>query len=131
MKPLNAQQVVALPLDTCVLTLPSEDEPLFPGTDRMWYLSFVEHWDDFKEVTMSFLKNGVVKSAFDEIKDHPIAPPRISSLKPTSGQPCADILKDFFKREVLEIVEVISNKLLKTGACFQAIERAPNSTETY
>ncbi|CAO2657904.1 Nn.00g071640.m01.CDS01 [Neocucurbitaria sp. VM-36] len=112
MKPLGAQQVLLRPIRSDILPAPKENEPLFPGKEKHWYLGFVEHWRDFQKLTIDFHKSQEFQSGFDEIKGYPIGPPLATTL--SQDVHYSELLTDYFKREVLEVVERICNKLLQT-----------------
>lgn len=113
MKSLSAYETVLQPLPESVLPEPTDNTPLFEGDERTWYLAFVERWNDFQGLTTQFYQSQIFRSAFDEIKGYPISPPR-NSDDTTKDRSDSDIFADSFQREVLEVVEGICNKLLKT-----------------
>ncbi|KAF1851549.1 uncharacterized protein K460DRAFT_36977 [Cucurbitaria berberidis CBS 394.84] len=112
MKPLSPLEVVVRPLPSDVLPKPEENGLLFFGEEKLWYLGFVGRWAGFQSLVMDFYNSQLFRSACDEIKGHPIIPPRSSDL--LDGSHGSQQLADFFQREVLEVVVGIYNKLLET-----------------
>ena len=129
MRPMSAQQAIVLPSCKNVLPEPRSDEPLFSGAERTWYLAFVEGWANFEESAIEFWNSQPVRNAFDELKGHPIVPPRTADAQLIARGDGAEILADHFQREVLEVVEGVCNKLLKTGE--SCIGMNAGSTWTY
>jgi hypothetical protein len=122
MRPLNAEQALERPIRTDSLPTPGEDEPLFLPADarRLWYLGFLKPWADFQEMTLDFWTSNATRNVFDEMRVHPIVPPRRRDAALTDQDPGADLLKDFFSREVLEVVGGICNRILASRAMQEA-----------
>lgn len=113
MQPINPSQAMLRPLrwDTDEV---KDDEPLFSGPKRLWYLGFTERWRTFHEEAIKFYKSQLFRNAFHEIRTYPIHPPRASRLgNDAHGD---ERLTDLFDREVLEVVNNVCNKLLNTNA---------------
>ncbi|OAL54134.1 hypothetical protein IQ07DRAFT_677520 [Pyrenochaeta sp. DS3sAY3a] len=116
MQPISPDQAMLRPLKWAN-DEPKDDEPLFPGPERLWYLGFLERWSTFNKEAINFYQSELFFNAFNEIRGCPIAPPRASWLgNDAQGD---ERLTDLFNREVLEVVNNVCNKLLNTKAMNQ------------
>jgi hypothetical protein len=111
----SSQKAILQPLQTDYLPGPATDAPLFLPADaqRVWYMGFLEHWTNFQQHAIDFWNSENCKSAFDEIKDYEVELPHTATTASTSNDG-PERVNDYFKREVIEVVEKIYNKLLTT-----------------
>ncbi|KAH7080212.1 hypothetical protein BKA63DRAFT_406864, partial [Paraphoma chrysanthemicola] len=107
---------VLTPLKDDQLPEPQDGGPLFlpADGDRLWYLGFLQPWNNFNEQVIKFWKSSKCRAAFAELNDEYVLPPRnarISFLNTATG---AEKLESFFQRHVLDVVENVYNKVLET-----------------
>ncbi|KAF1828221.1 hypothetical protein BDW02DRAFT_652181 [Decorospora gaudefroyi] len=118
------QTVIAAPFCVKDLPEPGPDEPLFLPADaqRLWYLGYLERWDNFQRQAVKHWDSQECKSAFDETEgcSADLDVPR--PAKPDVGQDShgSAKLEDCFRREVLGIVEHVYNLLLTTRTMKEA-----------
>jgi hypothetical protein len=122
MEPSTIQSAILQPISLGILPETESGTPLFLPRDapRRWYLGFLEHWEDFQRHARQRWDSESCKRAFHGIKDHKLHEP--PSAPPTAGEKCEGSAKfeDHFRREVLEVVETIFNKILATATMKQA-----------
>jgi hypothetical protein len=116
-KPLSAEDAILRPLRIDILLAPKMEESLFlpADADRLWYLGWVEPWQGFNKYATSFWNSKMFRSALDEIKSHPIAPPRTPGRQIMDGDDGPEILTKYFQREILEFSLFIHNKIMETS----------------
>ena len=117
LKPLSADGTLLQPLTSKIPFGTKANEPLPSDAEHSWYLGFVKPWPLFQRKVIEFHNSQQLQGALDEIKGHPIGPPRESNI---SGDDGHEWLADYFQREVLEVVDGIYNRLLKTRAMQEA-----------
>ncbi|USP79111.1 uncharacterized protein yc1106_06385 [Curvularia clavata] len=109
---------VLQPFRTDYLPPTNPDAPLFLPADarRHWYLGCLFSWKYFNYKTIEFWKEPGCQAAFNEIESYQVDDPRPTELVETleENQQGPAKLEDYFRREVLEVVERIYNTLLTT-----------------
>jgi hypothetical protein len=112
-KPLGPREIMLRPLDI-KLPEPKKDEALFlpHDADRLWFLGYVQPWEEFNTHATKLWNRKDIRGAFDDLQTYPIRPYGPDS-EFTDDSHGSEILHSQFRCQVVDIMQNVYNKLME------------------